>query len=407
MRTPSEPRSSSPEPDGALRRVVAELAFPRFAGTAGERRAADLVAARFAAAGLEVAREDFRASRTALPRFRHVVQGGLAGGTALFAGLLVAGASVAWLAGAATIAWALVAGKWRRSIEPAFDTGTLVASANVVGRRASRATPAPPRLVFLAHLDTKSTRVPTFWTAAISIAALGWLAAATIASAVMESRQAAVPFAVPLVGLLLASALLVATNNPMGDESPGAMDNASGLAVLLELAGTLPNDPSLERVDLTFLATGAEELGLCGAMRWIQAHEAELDRARTVFVNVDSVGVGRRLLAVDVHGRAPDGRPMQGVVTDVARSERVPLGRVPFLPGVGVDTMPIGARGFATVSILGEVLGAAARRIHSRRDTLDHVSEEGLRTAVRFLEGLAREIARCGSEGGGEAPGPA
>jgi hypothetical protein len=278
----------------------------------------------------------------------------------------------------------------------------MVASANVVARRrpARAAEGSALRLVFLAHLDTKSSRFATFWTSAIAIALLVWVVAATIAVAVAALRGAALPFAVAVLGWILAAALLAVTHNPVGDESPGAMDNAAGLAVLLDLAHTLPEDPALEGVDLTFLATGAEELGLCGAMRWIQAHEAELDRARTVFVNIDSVGVGRRLFAFDVRGRAPDGRSMKRVLRKVAEQEGVPIRSIPYLPGVGVDTMPMGARGFATVSVLGEVLGGASRRIHSRRDTVDHVGEEGLQSALRFVRGLTRELA-CPRRGSG------
>jgi putative aminopeptidase FrvX len=171
------------------------------------------------------------------------------------------------------------------------------------------------------------------------------------------------------------------------------MDNASGLAVLQELARALPRDPALASARLTFLATGAEEIGLAGALRWIAAHEGELDRGRTAFVNVDSVGIGRRLLALDIRGRAPGGRPMRRVLQAAARAAGVRLHVLPFLPGVGVDTMPIGARGFATATLLGDVLGGASRRIHSRRDTTGPLREEALRSAVRLATRLAHELA--------------
>jgi hypothetical protein len=259
-------------------------------------------------------------------------------------------------------------------------------------------------VVLLAHLDSKSTRFPTFWPASISIAALVWLIAATAVTAFASLRpETPFPRALAAAGWALAVALLVVAWNPAGNDSPGAMDNASGLAVLLALAEGLPRDETLRGVNLTFLATGAEEIGLAGAMRWIQRHEGELDRARTVFVNVDSVGVGKDLLALDVRGRVGDGRSMRAVLGDAARATNTRLRVLPFLLGVGVDTMPIGARGYATASILGEVLGAASRRIHSARDTIEPLGEAGLAAALTLCAQVVREVSvdETGAPAGG------
>jgi hypothetical protein len=350
------------------------------------------VAAELAAAGLTVTREPFSASRTALGRLQLLVQGGLAVGVFAVARVLRFDAGLAWPAALGLLAAAATAGRWRISIERMYDIGPAFESVNVI---ASRPAPAPsaPHVVFLAHLDSKSTRFATFWPAAAALAALAWLLVAAAFSVAAALAGAPVPVAVSLVGYLTAVSLLVVSWNAPGNASPGAMDNATGLAVLGELARTLPGDPALAGARLTFLATGAEELGLVGAFRWIAAHEAELDPARTVFVNIDSVGVGAGLLAIDVNGEAPDGRALRAVLAAVARAEDVRLRLVPFLPGVGVDTMPIAARGFPTVSLLGEVLGSASRRIHSANDTLDHLCAEGLESAVRVAIGLARAVA--------------
>lgn len=380
------------DPGMRLLARVRELSFPRFPGSAEEGRAADLVAEELAAAGLAVAREPFTASRTALGRLRALAQLGLAVGIGLAARTLRAEPAFVWPGALALLALASTAGRWRVSFERSFDDGPRVESANVVGSRPARGA-AGTHLVFLAHLDSKSTRLPTFWPAAAALAALTWLALAAGWSAASALWGGEVPLAVPIVGYAVALALAVVTWNPLGNESPGAMDNASGLAVLGELARTLPADPALSGARLTFLATGAEELGLVGAMRWIAAHERELDSSVTVFVNVDSVGVGRGLLALDVNGFAPDGRRMADPLRAAARDADVRLRVVPFVPGVGVDTMPIAARGFATVSVLGEVLGAASRRIHSRDDVPEFLEPQGLAAAVRFTHALARRLA--------------
>jgi len=123
-----------------------------------------------------------------------------------------------------------------------------------------------------------------------------------------------------------------------------------------------------------------------------------LDRA-TVFVNLDSVGVGRGLLAVDVHGEANRGVALRGVLSEAARAANVSLSVVPGIPGTGVDTMPIAARGFATVTFLGQVLGRPAQRLHTPHDTAEHLNEEGLQDAVRMVREVVRSILRAEASG--------
>ena len=55
--------------------------------------------------------------------------------------------------------------------------------------------------------------------------------------------------------------------------------------------------------------------------------------------------------------------------------------------------MPIRARGFSTVTLLGRVLGGGARRIHTSADTIEHLTEEGLRDAADVVHALAQRLA--------------
>jgi hypothetical protein len=376
---------------GPLLAGVERLAFPRFPGTEGERRAADLVASGLEAAGLRVAREGFRASSTAVRRLRLLVHGAAAAGAAALA-LTGDSPGVALPLGAGLLVLVATSSRWRRQLESAFSVGPQIASRNVIGRRPGAEGGA--QIVLMAHVDSKSAALPTFVPVVVILVTMALVLLATLLAGARLAGMA-VPSLPPGVLLAAAAALLLIPLIPVGNRSPGAMDNASGLAVLLELARRLPADPRLEGAELIFLATGAEEIGLCGAMRWIQAHEGELDPGRAAVVNLDSVGVGEGLLAVDVRGRL-GGRRMAEIVEEAAGRTGRPVRRLPFLPGVGVDTMPFGVRGFATVSVLGRVLGAASRRIHGPRDTLDLLNEGGLQHAVSLAQEIARSAAAVG-----------
>ncbi len=69
----------------------------------------------------------------------------------------------------------------------------------------------------------------------------------------------------------------------------GAVDNASGLAVLTELAKRLAAGPRMER-DVYFLATTAEEWGLLGAQAFAENPPLPLDSIVAAF-NLDAVAV--------------------------------------------------------------------------------------------------------------------
>ena len=70
--------------------------------------------------------------------------------------------------------------------------------------------------------------------------------------------------------------------------SPGAVDNAVGVAQLLEVATQL-SELNLEST-VTFATWGGEELGLLGSQAYIQAYQEEVD-ALDLYVNLDSTNL--------------------------------------------------------------------------------------------------------------------
>ena len=71
---------------------------------------------------------------------------------------------------------------------------------------------------------------------------------------------------------------------------PGANDNASGVATVMRLADRF--DDGLEHFDTLVLFPGAAEGFSLGMRAWLRRHRKELDRASTVFLNVDMAGHG-------------------------------------------------------------------------------------------------------------------
>ena len=93
---------------------------------------------------------------------------------------------------------------------------------------------------------------------------------------------------IPTVVLIASIPLLV--DIALSDVVPGANDNASGVATVLRLAERYSG--RLEHFDVWVVFPGAEEALLLGMREWMRVHKRELDRERTVFVNVDIAGNG-------------------------------------------------------------------------------------------------------------------
>jgi hypothetical protein len=98
----------------------------------------------------------------------------------------------------------------------------------------------------------------------------------------------------------------------------GAVDNASGIAVLTELGRLLARGKRLDR-DVYFLATTAEELGLLGARAFAENPPLPLDSIVAAF-NIDSPALASPGRPLTVIGRGLT--PLDRDIARVARAER-------------------------------------------------------------------------------------
>lgn len=81
----------------------------------------------------------------------------------------------------------------------------------------------------------------------------------------------------------------------------GAVDNASGIASMIETARELGQGPKPVR-DEVFVATTGEEMGLLGMEAWADAPTVPLDKV-VAAINVDTVAIAPRGLPVAIVGR--------------------------------------------------------------------------------------------------------
>ncbi|MFX1445443.1 MAG: M28 family metallopeptidase, partial [Promethearchaeota archaeon] len=149
-------------------------------------------------------------------------------------------------------------------------------------------------LLFLCHLDTKGQRLPMKFR--VFFFEL-WIYSSICCVVIFILRififiQYAFWFliigAIPLsLNFIVTIALCLNTNN---NESPGAIDNASGVVCVLELLHYYSDFKfRLNNYNLWFLFTGAEENGTIGA-RHLYNKVKHLDKAKTFMLNFDTIG---------------------------------------------------------------------------------------------------------------------
>jgi hypothetical protein len=180
------------------------------------------------------------------------------------------------------------------------------ASQNVVsaGRRAE----APARLLLCANYDAprtgpffRSTTVARFaWLDRLSPLPLGpfrilfWslVALLPILGARLAGADSTLLSVVQLIPtLILLIGILMLVNQELSDVTPGANDNASGVAAVLSLADELDANPP-ENLDVGILFTGGGACLMEGTRRFLRAHRRQLDRGTTYFLNVEAPGRG-------------------------------------------------------------------------------------------------------------------
>jgi len=387
---------SSSSTDGELgRRILetaTELAFPRYPGTAGDARVIAILEQRLRALGLETEVEPFSYDiRPALWALRATLAAGallvaaagwLMGGSVL-AGLVLLG--LALLPGLMFLAWA----PW---LERLYRRPGPTATANVVARRRTAARRLI--LILMAHHDSKSQSLSLPLRAAFTLTAmLSSLALAALGVvAVVASELPGPGWLAPACGSTAALAALALSTMRSGNRSPGGVDNAGSLAILLELARTLP-DGMPDDVELVFLSTGAEEDHMVGAMRWLDQHAGDLG-GRTVYcLNFDGAGAPGRLVLLERYGV---GRLFSATLSAAARRAADRLGvRVLGVlqpPGLGIDAIPFAHRGIPCLTLASGSLGRATMSVHSAADAAANLDPTALAKVFQLATHTADEL---------------
>ena len=184
----------------------------------------------------------------------------------------------------------------------------------------------------------------------------------------------------------------LALDSERGVIHPGADDNASGVAAMLEIAQHLADLQAQGKLaaqrDILFAAWSGEELGTLGSSHFVEslAGAGKLEQQVGAYLNLDMVG------------HLDDALYLQGIASSPVwpreiERRNVPVGLPvatkadPYLP---TDVTPFYMQG---VPVLNAFTGAH-ENYSTPRDTADTLNYDGLRDTARLMAGIARSLAR-------------
>lgn len=160
------------------------------------------------------------------------------------------------------------------------------------------------------------------------------------------------------------------------NKSPGALDNASGMAIIFELSSFFKDHP-LNNFNLWICQFSAEELGTMGSRIFVKNHEKQFEKTIAFQLNFDMVSLAGHkgngveyMKSYGVFPRQSIAPILNEYLEKAAYDENLKITGFHLSTGAHTDSVPFHLRGFEAVDI---VTRAASIHTHKKTDTPDKV----------------------------------
>ncbi len=402
---------------GALVALTARFSFPRRTGSSGNDRARELISSELKARGYDATDEEF----WYVPRRMHAVNLALVislifSDYGIFVILWFNLDDLGWL----TLVLAIgllsllflqhsIPLRWRMrdTYEGKVESPrNAKRGVNIVAGLHNK-TPSdldPSLLVVGAHHDSISLLFPPALNLFVYLGnTVGVLIVAALA--IIEGLVAAIAsptspwfrVVVALLCLLTCCTLAAKLVNKRSNQSDGAVDNATGCAVLLELASACKEAGDGARFsEIRFVFFDAEEEGLWGSAFHAAAHETEFKssfKERACFISLDEPGGAGTFVVSGSFGFPIITRPrpnpaLKNLIDDLIHRNKKGLNS--WMPYPASDHAP-----FAAIGLPSVWLSHTCTNANTRRDKIEGVSGEHmgrmLQTLLSFVKAPKKE----------------
>jgi hypothetical protein len=227
-----------------------------------------------------------------------------------------------------------------------------------------------PRIWLVAHIDSK-------WQPVSMLARVAGVVGASTSILVLALAIFLWPDTAPFwLGVLWLSSLPLILS-VVGTRNHGTLDNASGVATVLNAVERLPRD-----LPIGVLITDAEELALAGARAWA------ITRKPRIAINCDSIDDDGPLVVMYSRQSPTE---LVSKLQAAASAEEEPIRVMKLIPGILTDHVALADAGWTTLTLSRGTVRTLGR-IHSSRDTLDHMDGRGIVGAAKVLARTVTEL---------------
>ena len=202
-----------------------------------------------------------------------------------------------------------------------------------------------------------------------------------------------------ILGIIIQACAIIAILNKSLDKSVGSLDNATGVAILIEVAKLIKKNP-LEKTDAMFLWCGAEEFGLWGSKQFLTTHFEELndeyDLNNSIVINIDIIGSYVGLM--DETGLIKKKRMndrLNDIIFAIAKQANIEVLKQKSIIGTGGDHMCFKTHAKKARKSLQVACFASnkdARYIHYPSDTPERCSAKSLNDCITLCHETVRSI---------------
>jgi len=173
------------------------------------------------------------------------------------------------------------------------------------------------------------------------------------------------------------------------NKSTGALDNASGMAIVFELSAFFKDNP-LNNYNLWFCQFSAEEMGTMGSRFFLNNHENQFIKGKVFLINSDAISDARdenneRIEYIKSTKRFPlrQGSPIiSQYLEQAAKEEGLSIYGYHSTFGIHFDSLPFRLRGFDAIDIHTK---STKKYTHSKEDSPDKINPKTLHDAVMII----------------------
>jgi len=231
-------------------------------------------------------------------------------------------------------------------------------------------------IIISAHLDTKSQTFTSFWRGKIFRA---WIYSGTLFGIIYSIYANYIYYSYSIVGILVYSEVprlffveiilwvlfsLIFISNLLiislktRNNSTGALDNASGMAIVFELSSYFKNNP-LNNYNVWFCQFSAEEMGTMGSRFFLNSREDQFLNGKVFLINSDAVSDGRnrddeRIEYIKSTKRFPrkEASPLLSkYLEQAAQDENIEINGYHSTFGIHFDSLPFRLHKFDAIDI--------------------------------------------------------